>query len=160
MSDIRGTTKSGGAPSQLVSSFMADLLETGSLQSRVLNVLQPSYARRFFKMVSAIEKHLLPLGITMPQSERQVAGGYFIWITLLEPLQSPAVAQRVKRDQNVVVAPGEMFRVPGDDSEMNQFQRQIRLCFAWEDEEMISEGVMKLGMVIQEMLEETPQNGL
>ncbi|KAL9073543.1 MAG: hypothetical protein Q9157_004709 [Trypethelium eluteriae] len=155
-----GTTKSGGAPSQLVSTFMADLLETGDLQNHVLSVLQPAYARRFFKMVSAIEKYLLPLGATMPQSERQVAGGYFIWISLPGHLLSTDVVQRAKIDQNVVVAPGEMFQIPGDESEVNRFQRQIRLCFAWEDEDQLSEGVMRLGKVIQELLKEAPQKGL
>ena len=156
----RGTTKSGGAPSQLVSTFIADLLGADDLQSYILDVLQPSYARRFVKMVSAIEKHLLPLGITMPQSERQVAGGYFIWIDLPGPLRSADVAQRTKIDQNVIVAPGQMFQVPGDETEANRFLRQLRLCFAWEDEEKLAEGVMRLGKVIHEMLQEIPKKGL
>ena len=139
---------------------MADLLETGDLQSHVLTVLQPSYARRFSKMASAIQTHLLPLGVTTPQSERQVAGGYFIWITLPEPLQSAEVAQRAKADENVVVAPGEMFQVPGNRTEVNQFPRQIRLCFSYEDEEKLSLGVMKLGKVVNEMLRESPKRGL
>ncbi|KAI9690427.1 MAG: hypothetical protein M1822_009390 [Bathelium mastoideum] len=154
-----GTTKSGGAPSQFVSTLMADLLEAGELQSRVLTVLQPSYAKRFAKMVSAIEAHLLPLGVTMPQSERQVAGGYFIWITLPKPLQSAEVAQRAEADQNLRVAPGDMFQVPGDESEANRFQRQIRLCFSNQDEEELVQGVVKLGKVVHDMLKQSSQKG-
>jgi len=55
-------------------------------------------------MVEAIEKELVPLGVRMPQADRDVVGGYFIWLTLPEPLKGAVLAQRAKEEENVVVA--------------------------------------------------------
>ena len=55
-------------------------------------------------MIEAINKHLTPLGVRMSQSDREIVGGYFIWLTLPPPLKGADVAQRAKEDDNVVVA--------------------------------------------------------
>lgn len=71
--------ESGGSPSQLTSTFIAYMLENGQLQRHIFDVLLPSYASRFRKMIGAIERILHPLGCT---SHRQTiegvntAGGY------------------------------------------------------------------------------------
>jgi DNA-binding transcriptional MocR family regulator len=62
-------------------------------------------------MVGAINKHLIPLGVKIPQTDREVAGGYFIWLTLPSPLKGAVVAQRAKEEENLAVAKGEMFEV-------------------------------------------------
>lgn len=54
-------------------------------------------------MVRAINKHLIPLGCSLPQTDRDFVGGYFIWLTLPRPLKGAVVAQQAKED-NVVVA--------------------------------------------------------
>lgn len=58
-------------------------------------------------MVAAIHEHLLPLGVQLPQTDREVVGGYFIWLTLPQPLKGAIVAQMAKDEENVVVAQGE-----------------------------------------------------
>lgn len=55
-------------------------------------------------MVSAINRELIPLGVRIPQTDRNVVGGYFIWLTLPDPLKGALVAQRLKDEENVVVA--------------------------------------------------------
>jgi DNA-binding transcriptional MocR family regulator len=55
-------------------------------------------------MVAAINKHLVPLGVGLPQTDREVVGGYFIWLTLPSPLKGATVAQRAKEDENLAVA--------------------------------------------------------
>jgi DNA-binding transcriptional MocR family regulator len=90
---------------------VAETLETGELQRYVYDTLQPAYGNRYRHMVEAINKHLIPLGVRVSQTDREVVGGYFIWLTLPPPLKGAAVAQRAKEDDNVVVAQGEMFEV-------------------------------------------------
>jgi DNA-binding transcriptional MocR family regulator len=103
----RGSSRSGGAPSQLTATFVAETLETGELQRYVYDVLQPSYGKRYRHIIAAINKHLIPLGVELPQTDRSVVGGYFIWLTLPQPLQGAVVTQRAKDDENVIVAQGE-----------------------------------------------------
>lgn len=129
---------------------MAELLESGELQKYIFETLQPAYAERFRTMLKAIEEHLLPLGVALPQSDRQVVGGYFMWLSLPPPLQSKAVAQRAKAEENLIVAQGELFEVPGD-SESASFPHDLRLCFAWESLENIREGIARLARVVSQM---------
>jgi DNA-binding transcriptional MocR family regulator len=55
-------------------------------------------------MLEAINQHLIPLGVRVPQTDREVVGGYFIWLTLPSPLKGAVVAQRAKEDENLAVA--------------------------------------------------------
>ncbi|KAK4691474.1 hypothetical protein P7C71_g5532, partial [Lecanoromycetidae sp. Uapishka_2] len=145
-----GSSRSGGSPSQLTSAFMSNLLESGDLQRHIFQTLQPTYARRYRNMADAIEEYLVPLGVTTPQPNRKIIGGYFIWITLPAPLQAEEAASLAKRDENLVVAPGHIFAVPGDEKAVN-LDRQVRLCFSWEDEDKLADGVRRLGQVIANM---------
>jgi DNA-binding transcriptional MocR family regulator len=79
-------------------------METGQLQRHVMEQLQPAYSKRYQTMVKAIKKELIPLGVRLPQTDRDVVGGYFIWLTLPHPLKGSVVAQRAKEEENVVVA--------------------------------------------------------
>ena len=130
---------------------MTDLLTSGELQQRIEHLLQPTYARRYRIMMHAIETHLVPLGAELPQTDRRTAGGYFIWVSLPESLDAELVAKRAREDENVIVAPGSLFEVPGD-SESHKFPHDIRLCFAWVDEDKLTEGIERLGTVLQGML--------
>lgn len=49
----------------------------------------------------------MPLGVQLPESNHDVIGGYFIWLTLPHGLKGAVVAQRAKDDENVIVAQGE-----------------------------------------------------
>lgn len=55
-------------------------------------------------MVEGINKHLIQLGVSIPQTDREIVGGYFIWLTLPSPLKGAVVAQRAKEEENLVVA--------------------------------------------------------
>lgn len=146
----RGSSRSGGAPSQLTASFIAELLRSGGLQRHILQTLQPAYASRYRTMMAAIQKHLLPLGITLPQMGREVVGGYFIWLTLPEALSARVLAAEAKEEENVIIAPGPLFGVDGDSTE-EDFERGFRLCFSWEDEEKLGEGIERLARTVRRM---------
>ena len=138
-----------------MSTFVDQLLETGILQNHILHVLQPAYADRYQRLMSAIHRYLLPLGVSVP-SEAQgatVSGGYFIWITLPAPLRARDMAQRTVAEENLMVAEGELFQVQ-DDPVANppSFDDCLRLCFAWEDADKLAEGAQRLGRVIDRAL--------
>ena len=79
-----GSTKSGGAPSQLTATFMSSLLQSGDLQHHIVTTLQPAYARRYYSLMSAIEKYLIPLGVELPQEDRDHMG-YVDFATQVPP---------------------------------------------------------------------------
>lgn len=154
LTGVSGTSRSGGAPSQFTATAVAEIVATGELQSHVYNTLQPAYASRYRLMMAAIEKHLLPLGVELPRTlSSDIVGGYFIWMDLPHPLSAVAVSRRARSAENLIVAEGEMFQVPGDTSDA-LFPRSLRLCFAWEDEHALDEGVSRLARVVRQMMRE------
>ena len=102
----------------------------------------------------AIALHLRPLGFSVPQSSRSVVGGYFTWLTLPEKLKTAAeaLARKCKEEEGVIIAAGKIFEVPGDDGV--KFEGNVRLCWSWEEEDRLEEGVKKIGVVAMNMLEE------
>ena len=132
---------------------MANLIESGDLQRHIHQTLRPTYARRYGIMVDAVEKYLIPLGVTFPGMNRGVVGGYFIWIALPESLHAEEVALRARQDEDLIIAPGTMFEVYGDEQSPD-LKRKVRLCFSWEEEDVLSKGVARLGQVIRRL-----QNG-
>lgn len=145
-----GTTCSGGAPSQLTSTYVDRLLRTRVLQEHIFKVLQPAYAQRYATLTSAVMNELGPLGVTLPQPGRDVVGGYFIWLTLPETVGAEEFAQRCQDEMNLSIAPGSIFEVPDDDSVT--FKHNIRLTFTWVEPEDMIEGVRRLKTVLQSAL--------
>lgn len=139
-----GASRSGGAPSHLTATFISDMLKTGALQKHISQRLLPEYAERYHNLTSATESHLLPLGVTIPQPNKDVAGGYFVWLRLPGRVQAAAVVAKAL-EQNLIVIDGPRFRVDGSDSSSEPaFAQNIRLCFAWADKELLAEGVVRL----------------
>ena len=145
-----GSSRSGGAPSQLTATFLAELLKSGDLQRHIVKTLQPAYASRYHVMTAAIEEHLVPLGLTLAPTSREVVGGYFLWLSLPASLRASDVAARAQAEENVIIAPGPLFGVSGD-SKPDDFGQGIRLCFSWEEEGKLQEGVERLGRAIRRM---------
>jgi DNA-binding transcriptional MocR family regulator len=137
---------------------MAHLLETGQLQAHIAQTLQPAYAARYHTLLKAIATHLLPLGFTLPRSDRDVAGGFFLWLGLPEGLAAGDFARVcAEAEEGVIVAPGAMFEVPGDSSV--PFEGNVRLCFAWESEENLGEGVRRMRVAAERLLADGGRKG-
>ncbi|KAL2863745.1 aminotransferase-like domain-containing protein [Aspergillus lucknowensis] len=147
-----GCQRSGGAPSQFSAAIVDQLFPSGFLRTHIDQVLRPAYASRYYHMMSAIQDHLLPLGVTLPFAGAPVAGGYFIWIALPGSLRASDLAQAALQQYRVKVAEGDIFRVQRDPAvRNNDFGSYVRLCFAWEREEDLAEGVRRLGCAIQQV---------
>ncbi|KAI1821759.1 PLP-dependent transferase [Xylaria intraflava] len=194
-----GSTRSGGAASQLAATIVCQLLLTTTSPSRERNqsiakseadgveeaeclldihireTLRPSYARRHALLARAIRAVLVPLGIRMHEGSlrgrEDVYGGYFVWLML--PRQSTAetttgtttvvwptaqaIADRCQADEDLMIGNGELFAVrEGESNSELRFDNAIRLCFSFEDEEDIVDGIERLGRVVRRMLDEGP----
>ncbi|KAH7355191.1 pyridoxal phosphate-dependent transferase [Rhexocercosporidium sp. MPI-PUGE-AT-0058] len=147
-----GSSRSGGAPSQLAATMMSELLKNGDLQSHIEKVLNPAYKKRYEIMIEAIQKHLIPLGVKVGEVSiegKAVFGGYFIWLELPQTTSAEIVAERAKRDENLIVAQGHIFEVSKDSSV--QFKNSLRLCFSWEEESDLEESIVRLARVVKKV---------
>lgn len=130
---------------------MTELVVSGSLDKNIKHTSRPAYARRYRLLVSTINEELVPLGFRLPQPSRKVIGGYFTWLRLPHSLSADMLATRCKDKGSVIIAPGSVFEVPGDEGSP-KFDEHVRLCWAWVDEDKLVEGVRVVGAVAREML--------
>lgn len=140
---------SGGAPSQLMSTFVNELLENGVLQQHISTVVIPKGQKRQSIMLSAIEEHLKPLGVI---TDKRVTGGYCIWLKLPNYLQAAEVCRKSVETQNLTLGCGDVFEVPGSGRSDKDLHQCLRLCFMWEDERRLVEGIKRLAIVVSELL--------
>ncbi|KAI1261075.1 PLP-dependent transferase [Xylariaceae sp. FL1019] len=162
-----GSTKSGGAPSQLTATIVCELLKDsqGGLDAHIRQTLRPTYARRHGLLMKTVLKELVPLGIQVIehslQEQKDFFGGYFVWMNLPTTTDGKSwptakeIAERCRATEDLMIGNGELFAVHGDEAAA-PFNHAIRLCFAWEDEEDLVNGVERLGRVIRQMLNEEP----
>ncbi|MCJ1251470.1 hypothetical protein MMC30_008703 [Trapelia coarctata] len=159
-----GATRSGGAPSHFTACVIAEGLVSGDVQAHV-RLLRRTYAIRWRTTVDAIERLLVPLGVSLVdnvvQQERArenpveyFAGGYFLWLQLPKGITASNMSEKC-RLQNLIVAPGDMFEVPGENEKAEHiFKHMIRICFAWEDYEALTEGIERLASALEGSIKE------
>ncbi|KJZ79427.1 hypothetical protein HIM_00896 [Hirsutella minnesotensis 3608] len=155
------STLSGGAPSQFSAAVLGYLVQDGRLERHIEQELRPSLQRRHKAMVDAIYRHLSPLGVSLRESSLEgedVYGGYFVWLTVGGDRFPPArvIADAALREERLIVGAGNVFEVRGDER-CTRFDREIRLCFAWESEEALVEGVRRLGELLKRMQNDATQ---
>jgi len=106
-------------------------------------------------MMQAVRRQLVPLGVTLPQPNKDVSGGYFIWLTLPTSLDAESITQKAQEEQNLTILPGPTCNVAGDeDNKAVNLNRNIRLSFTYEDYKLLEEGVARLAKVIKSSLED------
>ncbi|KAF2148337.1 PLP-dependent transferase [Myriangium duriaei CBS 260.36] len=145
-----GSSRSGGCPSQLVSTFLAELLTSGRLQDNIFNTLQPEYAARYRVMADALQEHAVPLGCTMSVPDKHM-GGYFIWLALPKGLSGDELTALCKAKEDLIIMAGSQCEVPSEDRISHD--GFVRLCFAWEEKDMLAEGVRRLATVLKKLKE-------
>lgn len=132
---------------------MNELLTSSSLTIHIEQVLKPAYQKRYNLLLNAIKKELVPLGVRVGEDSlkgKHVFGGYFIWIELPENVDAELIMSRAKEEENLIVAPGNIFEVQGDESV--KFPHGMRLCFSWEAEDDLDEGVKRLARVVERVI--------
>jgi DNA-binding transcriptional MocR family regulator len=143
-----GSSRSGGCPSHLVASFISQMLASNVLQDHIEHTLKPAYSRRHHNTVAAIDTHLKPLGVTISQPGKDVAGGYFCWLTLPEPLVAEEIAKLALHEEGLIISEGPKYQVQGDEKATSRFLRNVRICFSYADEHVLEEGVRRLANVV------------
>ncbi|WP_206781958.1 PLP-dependent aminotransferase family protein [Bailinhaonella thermotolerans] len=98
------------------------------------------YSERRDAMLSSLEA-LMPAGCTWTRP----AGGFFVWMTLPEGLDSKAMLPRAV-NARVAYVPGTGFFADGKGS------RQMRLSYCYPEPDRIREGVRRLAGVIEQEL--------
>ncbi|RKU41138.1 hypothetical protein DL546_001153 [Coniochaeta pulveracea] len=147
-----GSTKSGGSPSQFSAAVITDMLVSGALQEHLTAIVRPALQRRHRIMVDSIQKHLLPLGVTLRLTgltNGSVYGGYFVWLTLPEGLSANVVAD-LCLNEGLVVGNGTLFQVRGDEDAID-LDCYLRLTFSYVPEEDLEEGISRLASVLRRL---------
>lgn len=150
-----GSSKSGGAPSQLSATLVCQMVQNGELERHIDGLCRPSLQRRHALLMQAVHEQLDRFGIEVRDSNvtdtgGHTYGGYFVWITFPQGPAAKAIAMRAMEQENLIVPPGENFQVKGDEKSA-QFPNSIRLCFAWEEEGDLVEGVARLGRAVESL---------
>jgi DNA-binding transcriptional MocR family regulator len=139
----------------MTATIINELLNSSALQTQIESVLKPAYQKRYNLMIEAMKRVLIPLGVTVGEGTLNgkdgVFGGYFIWIELPKGVDAEVVTSKAKSEEELILAPGKIFEVQGDESV--KFPNGLRLCFSWEAEEDLVEGISRLAKVVKEVLE-------
>lgn len=152
-----GSTKSGGAPSQLASTMVCEMLRSGQLAAHIDGECRPALRRRHALLMREVKERLVKrFGVDVLEGTPDadgglVYGGYFVWLTFPEEAPAAVEIARVARErENLILSPGKIFEVSGDEGPV-RFERSIRLCFSWEAEEDMVEGVVRLERVVESL---------
>lgn len=99
--------------------------------------IKAAYSARRDAMLAALEKYM-PAGTVWTKPE----GGMFVWVTLPEGMDGADLLARSVETEKVAFVPGQAFFA--DRSNANT----LRLSFSCANEEMIDEGIKRLGRLI------------
>lgn len=143
-----GSSTSGGPPSQIASWLAAEAIESGQLDSHIDEVLKPALQRRSQSLLGAIKNFLVPLGMQVGGALDEVTGGYFIAMKLPARIDSKLLCDRAEHEQGLLLACGKLFAVHGDDN-VASGEGFVRLCFAYEDENRLVDGVKRMAVLLE-----------
>jgi 2-aminoadipate transaminase len=114
---------------------------TGQLELQVVSS-RALYARRAALTADALARHM-PDGTTWTTPQ----GGFYIWLTAPEGLDTVALSAPA-RERKVAYVPGRPF-YPDDDG-----HAQIRISYSRVADELIDEGIRRIGAVLKTALED------
>ncbi|SKA84371.1 2-aminoadipate transaminase [Paucidesulfovibrio gracilis DSM 16080] len=125
----------------LTQRIMVELLQHFDMDAHIA-MIRERYGHQRNVMVEAIREHF-PEGVTISEPE----GGMFLWVTLPQGCSSMQLMDKAVACK-VAFVPGKPFYVdPGEG------ENTLRLNFSNASEEMIREGVARLGKALQEFLQ-------
>lgn len=143
-----GSSMSGGPPGQLSSWLAAEAIASGRLDKHIDEVLKPTLQRRSQALLGIIRNFLVPLGVQVGGALDEVAGGYFISVKLPAHVDSKLLCERAEREHGLLLACGKLFAVHGDENFVSGGDF-VRLCFAYEDESRLIDGIKRMAILIE-----------
>ncbi|MDR1185067.1 MAG: PLP-dependent aminotransferase family protein [Coriobacteriales bacterium] len=102
-----------------------------------------NYRRRRDAMLAALEEFFPP-----EASWTHPSGGFFVWVTLPEYVNTPQMLS-MALDNGVTFVPGDGCYPSGS----GMGQNAMRIAFCYEEPEMLREAIRRLSLVIEERLE-------
>ncbi|RNE66945.1 aminotransferase-like domain-containing protein [Cryobacterium tepidiphilum] len=123
------------SPSSFTQLVISQYLATADWKGQI-NTFRGVYEERKNAMLSALGEHLPGLSWTNPN------GGFYVWLTLPEQLDSKAMLPRAVKEL-VAYTPGTAFFADGDG------RQNMRLSFCYPTPENIRVGVRRLATVIR-----------
>lgn len=147
---LYGLSTSGGPPSQLSSWLAAEAIASGQLDKHIDEALKPALQEKSQAPMGAIKEFLVPLGIQVTGGLGEVTGGYFISLKLLAHVDSKSLCDRGEREHDLLLACGKLFVVHGD-NDVAFGGTFVRLCFAYEDESRLADGIKRMTALLQSL---------
>ncbi|CAN5537949.1 PLP-dependent aminotransferase family protein [soil metagenome] len=136
------------SPSPFAQAVISEYLSTTDWRAQI-DVFRGVYRERRNAMLSALAEHLPSLSWTVPN------GGFYIWLTLPDHLDSKAMLPRAVKEL-VAYTPGTAFYADGGG------RNAMRLSFCYPTPDFIREGIRRLATVINgelTLLSEFSQTG-
>jgi DNA-binding transcriptional MocR family regulator len=134
-----GLTASGGGANPFVAYVTAVFCQRGYLEPHIAKLVEV-YRQRRDVMLATLEA-TMPDGVNWTQP----GGGFFVWLSLPEPLMAQDVLVKA-RDHSITFLTGESFFAEGGG------HHHIRLPFSYIASPDMEKGVDTLGRVIRKML--------
>jgi DNA-binding transcriptional MocR family regulator len=132
-----GLLDSGGGISHFASLVVAEYLRSGSYATNVER-LRAAYRERRDVLLEALARGLPGATVAAP------AGGFFVWLTLAEPLTARAALDGAERE-GVSFVPGHVFDVTRSDPLAG---RSLRLSFSRYPPDVLAEAARRLGRAV------------
>lgn len=126
--------------SNLTQLVVARWLATTSWEDQVKR-FREVYRERAEAMLSALAEHL-PASVSWTHP----VGGFYVWMTLPEPLDASSMLAKAI-NHRVAYVPGRGFYADGSGAQ------QLRLCYSYPEPAAVREGVERLGTLITDELE-------
>jgi 2-aminoadipate transaminase len=134
-----GLTTSGGGANPFVAYVTATFCEQGWLEPHIANLVTV-YRRRRDTVLAELEKSMPPeVHWTRP------GGGFYIWLTLPEPMTARQVLDRAQ-EQSITFLTGEPFFAQGGG------ERNIRLPFSFIQPNGMVQGIKSLAVIVRDLL--------
>jgi 2-aminoadipate transaminase len=126
----------GGGANPLVANTLATYCQQGLLESHV-DHLRHVYQERRDVMLEALAAHM-PAGVRWTRP----GGGFFVWLTLPEPLRAVEVADQA-REAGIMLLAGDPFFAETPTGQ------HLRLAFSYVTPDKIQKGIGMLGWVLR-----------
>lgn len=136
-----------------MSTIINELFKEDFLKAHIEETLIPEYAHRYRLLVHAIQQHLYPLGFRLDESviNSENVGGFFVWLQLPEDIDCYELEARAA-ELGVRFSIGPTTAVPRPPEDRVPFENFIRLCFTFEEDQRLVEGVRRIALAAGENL--------
>ncbi len=127
--------------SSTIGQFMAGKLFENGLVARQTAVAIDVYHRKRDVMLRALEKYM-PKNVSWVKPE----GGFFIWLTLPEHIDTAKELDRAVAEEGVAYVPGSAFHHD------RKLQNCMRLCYTFVSDEKIEDGIARLAKFFENIM--------